>query len=1450
MATNHWSWPLILATALAGTGRAQEPVATTARTSASRLDEERRLEKTFRLLQRRELRAAIEYAEARLAAVRGSRFEWRYGDALARAYFASGDFRSAARHAQSSIERLNQPRSASANRTLPELLQLQLLTARIREAQGDLNASRQWLRKALAQASGSPRPVDRLEVTIALASLEDRAGDRPAASKLWSEANAVAEPLLRKREFRQTDFEAYRRACELAADALAAQGNVAAAAALLDQLQENLRSPVQDQDRIATLLKIASVNRQAGDYAQERSRLEEALRYQRKLATPNQVREGDILRELGDSHDRQRGLYEMRRQHAEQRQAQQQAVAHWRSALAQFDGALAKAEQLLDKSRGKPGGDVDPENVSGHVMRLLFKKAAVHQLLEEFGEAAKCNERLLSYQQARLHPADPEIWRCRARIGVLSVQHAHSQTESGLPVEELVWRTAAEHLQPAADYWSKREPRDDETYTRVIIHLADAKEGIKAGPSEVLECLEKLAEVVKSRPGQVSERLQLALHFKQGRMFAAQGHYSDALESYELACDIGKKLAPRTEKEYALARLNRAMIYKSQRQFRRALEECEEAVKVQKAAMPDPEDRRMFPYYAAIAGLRLLEAESVLGEGLHKATLDEAWKALDNAKHELGLAERIISQRQQITKLDAANLWRHFGLLHYLRSALPAPASGDPLDPVAERALARRYWNQSLGLQDRIGGPAKARTLNYLAEIEYAEWGDQSERYENQVQEYEKQLTSLREDPDFDKRRQELVEVHRQIETERSKLEQHLRTADALTAQAVAALQGFAAYPNLRYAVLCNRAAVLRALAKLTEGSQPGGAGTNQLARAAHQEAIQCLEQAIELVRLPRSMATGGDLERAEFFFHYSSAFEQLIDMYYEQKNYGYALYYAELARNRTFLDQVREVGGDIWKSLREKDFPLLVEARQKLAEHAQISDLMRKRYEADPNAKPQTDKELAELEKQLEKVREEYAQIEGQIQHAAGFGRRWKDPHLDVAAIRDSLLAEDNVVLFYYLSNFRSYLFVLGNFPEQIQAFRLAVTPELARPLGSSPGDFTVAVAKRLATAYVERIRNPASAVGLVDDEFSSQATIREGLALTDVLLPSEVRTLIDRAKPRYLLIAPDGPLYQLPFEALLVKDQDNSGPKQFLLDRFPPIAYVPSAQVLATISAPRPLDEQRERLMLMVGDVAYPEEPDDGSAARSRRLTTRYGRFVRLPNSADECQTSEAELRRLFTRAQLRYLQGDQTTEARVREFLPDARSLEDDRQKLPYVTCLLFSCHGIAETEKETANLFGSLVLARPQGDVFPNDDGFLELHEIHRLSLPACELAVLSACQTNLGPELRLETGSTLARGFMAAGARRVVSSQWKVEDKSTALLVSHFFKQVADQSEQGSQINFAIALNEARRFVRNHSDFSSPYHWAPFVLIGPAVGDKESLTGRPALPASNQSALKR
>jgi CHAT domain-containing protein len=141
--------------------------------------------------------------------------------------------------------------------------------------------------------------------------------------------------------------------------------------------------------------------------------------------------------------------------------------------------------------------------------------------------------------------------------------------------------------------------------------------------------------------------------------------------------------------------------------------------------------------------------------------------------------------------------------------------------------------------------------------------------------------------------------------------------------------------------------------------------------------------------------------------------------------------------------------------------------------------------------------------------------------------------------------------------------------------------------------------------------------------------------------------------------------------------------------------------------------------------------------------------------------------------------------------------------------------FATHGLLDSEHPDLS---GLVLSLVDEKGAPRD-GFLRMHEIYNLRLPA-DLVVLSACQTALGREMRGEGLIGLTRGFMYAGARRVVASLWQVDDESTAELMKLFYRAMLKQG-----LRPADALRTAQLELSRDRRWAAPFYWAGFVLQG-------------------------
>jgi CHAT domain-containing protein len=142
--------------------------------------------------------------------------------------------------------------------------------------------------------------------------------------------------------------------------------------------------------------------------------------------------------------------------------------------------------------------------------------------------------------------------------------------------------------------------------------------------------------------------------------------------------------------------------------------------------------------------------------------------------------------------------------------------------------------------------------------------------------------------------------------------------------------------------------------------------------------------------------------------------------------------------------------------------------------------------------------------------------------------------------------------------------------------------------------------------------------------------------------------------------------------------------------------------------------------------------------------------------------------------------------------------------------------FGTHGFINSEH--AELSGIILsLVEEQGRL---QEGFLRLHDVYNLNLPA-DLVVLSACQTALGKEIRGEGLVGLTRGFMYAGANRVVATLWSVKDYESAELMKRFYQGMLGKEK----LRPAAALRAAQLSMYKEKGLEGAYYWAGFILQG-------------------------
>jgi CHAT domain-containing protein len=126
--------------------------------------------------------------------------------------------------------------------------------------------------------------------------------------------------------------------------------------------------------------------------------------------------------------------------------------------------------------------------------------------------------------------------------------------------------------------------------------------------------------------------------------------------------------------------------------------------------------------------------------------------------------------------------------------------------------------------------------------------------------------------------------------------------------------------------------------------------------------------------------------------------------------------------------------------------------------------------------------------------------------------------------------------------------------------------------------------------------------------------------------------------------------------------------------------------------------------------------------------------------------------------------------------------------------------------------------SYLLFAPDFAKEPSYDS-LYLKEVYRLPLSTVDLVTLSACETEAGKLVGGEGEQGFGQAFLAAGARTVVSSLWRVDDEASAQWMLRFYRKL------WSGQSVASAMRATKLEFLSGATSAHPAYWAAFVATG-------------------------
>jgi CHAT domain-containing protein len=560
------------------------------------------------------------------------------------------------------------------------------------------------------------------------------------------------------------------------------------------------------------------------------------------------------------------------------------------------------------------------------------------------------------------------------------------------------------------------------------------------------------------------------------------------------------------------------------------------------------------------------------------------------------------------------------------------------------------------------------------------------------------------------------------------------------------------------------------------------------------------IESTIAIVEDVRTKVTSQEL-RTSYFSSVQKYYQFYIDLLMQRHkktpSQGYdalALQASERARARSLIEILTEANATIRTGVN----PKLRE--EKIAIEQQLDAIEKRRVQL--LSSNSTRGQTAGLDKETSALLTQYQALQEKIRTTSPRYAALTQPKpLALAEIQQQVLDEDTLLLEYSLGEERSYLWAVTK--TGITSYELPKRAEIE------------AVVKGIYEQSGGRTLPERRGIGVVPRDRNNAITTQ----LSQMLLSPVAGQLGNKR----LVIVSDGALQYVPFAALPAPDTSGNSDRPVPLIVKHEIVNLPSASTLAVLRQETQGRSPATKTIAVLADPVFSKDDERvkntvGANSRQGKQTERSQNLANMGSRALE--RSARALGVAFNRLPFTRQEAD-----RILSLVP----AEQEQQALDFAASrafatspqlsdyriVHFATHGILNSQNpELSGIVLSLV--NEQG--MP-ENGFLRLPDIFNLNLSA-DLVVLSACETGLGQEVKGEGLVGLTRGFMYAGAPRVLVSLWSVDDEATSELMSRFYKKMLQDGQKP-----AAALRAAQIEMLQDARWQEPYYWAAFTLQG-------------------------
>lgn len=603
------------------------------------------------------------------------------------------------------------------------------------------------------------------------------------------------------------------------------------------------------------------------------------------------------------------------------------------------------------------------------------------------------------------------------------------------------------------------------------------------------------------------------------------------------------------------------------------------------------------------------------------------------------------------------------------------------------------------------------------------------------------------------------------------------------------------------------------------------GLGRSLWMQGKREEGLDAYRDALKTIETIRAGSLRADESRSTFLATTKDVYDEAASAFAEMALLtspnggalsGKALEYAaesfritEAGRARSLLDMLSDVNGQITEGV---PADLLKRKQDNLDRQQEIAaQLTGVSLGAEQKEKP------AQLDADLDKLQTEYDDIENQIRTASPrYAALTGAQPQSLADVQQKVLDDGTVLLEYSLGSDNSYLFAVA--PSSVSLFKLGPRSSLDKLATDFRAQLIPPKLQRRIVG-IDVVADQQRGLGLAQGPSENLTAF---VAAANALYKAALEPAAGVIGDKRLLVVADGALNYVPFEAL-VKTTDGAdySSLSYLL-KSNEIVYAPSGSVIAAIRQQG--NKPSGRNLLVIADPIF-NSNDPRLKGNSAAQATGEARGLGLGLEAAISDVTDSstpavglQLARLTgTRTEAEEIAKTARTGGGQPDLWMDLNASEDNvhNRDMNNYRVIHIATHGLLDAQRPQ---FTGVVLSLVGNK---SNDGFLRTDEIFNLHMSPA-LVMLSACETGLGKEKRGEGVIGLTRAFMYAGAPTVGVTLWSVADKSTADLMTDFYKHFLTA---GGTTSVSGAMRNAQLSMISAKKYSAPFYWAPFVLVG-------------------------